>query len=71
VTWLDELTLETVIVHLTDGGPSVKGIKAAVHDDCLVIREPLLLEPEASTHLGGDLVIPRDRVLFLQRVDPS
>jgi hypothetical protein len=37
VPWLDALTLETVIVH-TDSA-SFKGLKAAVHDDCIVLRD--------------------------------
>lgn len=68
MTWLDDITLQTVLVHLTDNGPSIKGLKAAVHDDCLVLRDPLVLEESGSTLLDGECVIPRERVLFMQLV---
>lgn len=68
MAWLDALTLETVIVHTTDNGPSVKGVKAAVHDDCLVLKDAMVLEPNGSTMLNGELVIPREKVLFMQVV---
>lgn len=71
MTWLDDITLETVIVHFTDNGPSIKGLKAAVHDDCLILRDALVLDTEASTLLDGDFVIPRERVLFIQRVSAA
>lgn len=70
MTWLDALILETVIVHTTHG-PSVKGLKAAVHDDCIVLRDALILEPEAQELLDGLIVVPRDRVLFMQLVGGS
>jgi hypothetical protein len=66
VPWLDALTLETVIVH-TDSA-SFKGLKAAVHDDCIVLRDALLLEPEAQTLIDGQIVIPREQVQYLQIV---
>ena len=66
MTWLDALTLDTVVVHTESA--SFKGLKAAVHDDCLVLREAMLIEPEAQTLLQGEIVIPRDNVLYLQIV---
>jgi hypothetical protein len=68
MTWLAALTLETVIVHTTGDGPSMKGVKAAVHEDCLVLRDAFVLEPTGNTMLSGEVVIPRERVLFLQVV---
>ena len=65
-TWLDELTLSTVIVH-TKAGPSLKGLKAAVHDDCIVLRDAFVLD-DAPSLLNGDVVIPREQVLMLQLV---
>ena len=66
--WLDALTLETVVVHTSEA--SFKGVRAAVHDDCLVLREAMLIEPEAQTLLQGEIVIPRENVLYLQIVSP-
>jgi hypothetical protein len=58
VTWLDDLTLNTVIVHIDDG-PSLKGLVAAVHDDCLVLRDALLYhDNDAPEQLDGLQVVP-------------
>jgi hypothetical protein len=69
VTWLDEVQLETVVVHI-EGGPSMRGLKQTVHDDCLVLREVLAFsdDGDAPTQLDGLQVIPRERVLFIQKV---
>jgi hypothetical protein len=68
VTWLDALTLSTVIVH-TKSGSSIKGLKAAVYDDCIVLRDAVLLEPEAQVLLDGDVPIPRENVDFMQLIN--
>ncbi len=67
MTWLAALTLETVIVHTTSG-PSVKGLKAAVHDDCIVLRDAVLLEDTGVAVLDGDIAVPREQVAFMQLV---
>ena len=66
MTWLDELTLETVIVSTTDDGPSIKGLKRAVHDDGIVLTQAALLEDDALSVLNGDVFIPREKVLLVQ-----
>lgn len=66
MTWLDAVTLDTVYV-VVDNGPSVRGLKAAIHDDCLVLRDVLVLnEDDAPEQLDGLYVIPRERVLGIQ-----
>lgn len=65
MTWLDALTLETVVVHMTDG-PSLKGVKQAVHDDCLVLRDVFVLDETQQDMVGGTIVVPREKVLFMQ-----
>lgn len=67
MTWLDGLTLETVIVHTRDG-QSFKGLKSVVHDDCLVLRDVLLLDEDQSQELNGLIAVPREQVAFLQVV---
>lgn len=67
MTWLDDLTFNTVIVHMKDG-PSVKGVRRAVYDDGVVLSEAHVLEPESVTVLNGDLFVPRDNVSFMQLV---
>ena len=66
--WIASLTHETVIVHLKDGSHSVKGVLAAVHADCLVLRDALILEPESQVVLDGDVIVPRPSVDFMQRI---
>jgi hypothetical protein len=66
MTWLEQLTLETVIVHTTDG-MSFKGLKRTVYDDSLVLSEARVLEDEGmSKILDGEIAIPRERVHFIQ-----
>jgi hypothetical protein len=52
MTWLDDLTLDTVIVHTTDG-PSLKGLKQAVHDDCIVLRDVSCLRARRQEMIQG------------------
>lgn len=66
MTWLDQLTHETVIVHLKDDGHSLKGVLAAVHADCLVLQGVVVLEPESQAVLDGSVVVPRPNVDFMQ-----
>lgn len=67
MTWLDDVQMDTVIVLTTDD-VSFKGLRRAVHDDCLVLHEAIVLGDEVSTVLSGDVVIPREKVLAVQVV---
>lgn len=67
--WLSSLTLDTVIVHLKDDGHSLKGVLAAVHADCLVLRDAVVLEPESQVVLDGSVIVPRANVDFMQRIE--
>lgn len=69
--WITSLTHDTVIVHTKDSGPSLKGVLAAVHSDCLVLRDAMLLEPESQVVLDGSVVVPRSNVDFMQRIGVS
>jgi hypothetical protein len=71
VTWLDDLTLDTVVVHTTQG-QSIKGNRRSVYEDCLVLSDARVLMDEGmSQMLNGEVVIPRERVHFLQTVPPE
>ncbi len=71
MTWLDDLTLETVIVHTCDG-MSFKGIKSSVYDDAVVLRDARMLEDEGmSSIINGEIAIPRERVHFIQILPPE
>jgi len=47
----------------------LKGVQVAVHDDCIVLRDAMVLEDESTAILNGEIVVPRERVLFMQLVD--
>lgn len=66
MTWLDDLTLETVIVHI-DNGPSLKGLKQAVYDDGILLRDAIALEDPVEV-LNGLQFVPRERVVLIQMV---
>ena len=68
MAWLDDLTFSTVIVHTTDDGPSLKGVRQAVHDDAIVLRDVFVLDDNATDMLKGSVVVPREKVLFMQLV---
>lgn len=67
MTWLADLELETIVVN-TKAGSSFKGIKDAVYDDCVVLREVHHLDGGANviTKLEGNMVIPRENVDSIQ-----
>jgi hypothetical protein len=67
LTWLDDLAFETVVVHLKDG-TSIKGLRGAVHDDGLLLREACLLEEAGVVMLDSDPWIPRENVSWMQVV---
>lgn len=65
--WLKRLTAKTVIVHLADD-QSIRGVLWAVYTDCLVLRHAAYLAPSAVQKLDGEVVIPRERVAWMQTV---
>ena len=68
MSWLSDLTLETVIVHTINGGPSYKGMKRATYDDGIVLSDAALIEPEGLQMLQGAFFIPREQVHAIQLV---
>jgi hypothetical protein len=66
MTWLEDLTLETVIVTTAGDGPSLKGLKRAVYDDGIVLSQAAILEAESLVVLDGDVFVPREKVLLIQ-----
>lgn len=56
-----------VVVHTKDDR-SIRGVMVGVHDDCLVLGSAAYLgDPVAP--LGGDVIVPRSSVSWLQRLD--
>lgn len=71
-SWLQDVEMSTVIV-LTKGDTSFKGLKRAVHDDCIVLHQAMVLQEEpvgghTTAMIDGDLVIPREQVLGIQLI---
>lgn len=67
MTWLDDLTLSTVIVHIQDG-PSIRGLKRAVYDDGLLLSDAVTLT-DPPEQLNGLHFVPRERVVLIQIVE--
>ena len=55
-----------MIVH-TISGQSIQGVLFGVYADAVVLRHAQHLDEK--TDLGGELVIPRDRIDFFQTVE--
>lgn len=67
MTWLDDLQMQSVIVHIEDG-PSLRGNRAAVYDDGLLLRDVLTLN-DPPEQLNGLHFVPRERVVLIQMVE--
>lgn len=65
---IEELTRESVVVHL-DNGDSLKGVLLAVYSDCLVLAHAVALTDGGEMPIDGDAVIPLPRILWMQRLD--
>ena len=62
-----KLERHTVVVHLSgEGAPSIKGVLRHVNRDSLMLTGATHLDTDQT--LEGDVLIPRERVDFLQRI---
>jgi hypothetical protein len=66
LTWLDDLTLSSVIVHTTNGGPSYRAVRVAVYDDGILLRDVVNLDEDAQVVEAGTSFIPRQEVHRIQ-----
>lgn len=71
MTWLDELTLETIVIHTTHGGPSFRCLKEAVYDDGILARDVVNLDQEPLTIEAGTQFFPREHVHRIQLLERS
>lgn len=62
--WLDKITRRTVVVHMTTGA-SVRGVLVGVYRDSIVLQHAALMG-DTIQPLDGEVVIPRERVGWLQ-----
>jgi small nuclear ribonucleoprotein (snRNP)-like protein len=66
--YLKQLEAETVVVHTRDDA-SIRGVLTAVHSDVYVLRHAAYLNPDGSKVIAdGEVLIPVNRVAFLQRI---
>lgn len=66
MTWLDDLTLASVIVHVVNGGPSFRGNTAAVYDDGVLLRDVVNLDEDAQVVEAGTRFFLRERIESIQ-----
>lgn len=68
--WLEEIAGDTVIVHVKDFDPSIKGVLTGVHSDGLVLRDPIILSENGDTAAleSHTAFVLRDQVLFMERL---
>lgn len=69
MTWLDDLALSTVIVHITNNGPSLRGISEAVYDDGVLLRSVVNLDEDAQVVEAGTQFVPRERIERIQLLE--
>lgn len=70
VRWLDRLVRDHVVVHTTTGA-SLRGVLVGVYRDCIVLTHVAYLGTDTTENVDGDVVIPRDKVGWLQRLAGS
>lgn len=63
--WLARRVADRVLVHTTDER-SLQGILSLIAKDGIVLRDAKYLESESSVPLGGEIFVPKDKVLFVQ-----
>lgn len=57
----------TLVVHTTDG-QTVRGILTGDYADLIVLSSPAYLQGANETQLGGDVLILRERIGWMQDV---
>lgn len=69
-SWVDDVTGETLIVHLKSDTASLKGVvvDSEQPSDGLILRGVTVLEPDTQTAIEGTLIVPRDNIDFCQRL---
>ena len=58
-----------MLIHLRDG-TTLAGLLVTRTRDALVLQGAAIVA-DSEQRLAGDLVVPRERVLFVQRLDPE
>jgi hypothetical protein len=69
VTWLEELRLSSVIVHVKQGGPSLRANVEAVYDDGVLLRDVVNLDEDAQVVEAGTQFVPRENIERIQLLE--
>lgn len=67
VRWLPRLVRDTIVVH-TITGASLRGVLVGVYSDCVVLSHGTWLGGDTTESVDGEVVIPRDKVGWIQRL---
>ena len=67
--WLDDLKLESVIVHTLHNGPSYRGNVAAVYGDGVLLADVVNLDEPDQVVEAGSSLIPREQVHRIQLLE--
>jgi small nuclear ribonucleoprotein (snRNP)-like protein len=70
--WMDKLTRTTVAVHLQDGN-TLRGVMVGQYRDCIVLTHATYLgggpqDAVVQVPVDGEAVVPRESVVWLQRL---
>jgi hypothetical protein len=71
MTWLDDLALGSVIVHIRNAGPSLRANVEAVYDDGVLLRDVVNLDEDAQVVEAGTQFVPRENVERVQLLEGS
>ena len=63
--WINQLRFHTVVVHTTTQS-SMRGVLTGTYKDSLVISHAEFLAGDTTTSIDGEVVIPRDKVAWIQ-----
>lgn len=63
--WIDRLIRRSVVAHTTNG-MSVRGVLVGAYRDCIVLSHAAYLGSDSIEPLDGEVVIPRERVAWMQ-----
>lgn len=66
--WIDRLIRRSVVVHTTVGS-SVRGVLVGAYRDCIVLAHAEFLGSDSVQPLDGDVVVPRERIAFMQALE--
>lgn len=66
--WIDRLVRRSVVIHTTNG-MSIRGVMVGAYRDSLVLSHAEFLGGDSVEPVDGDVVIPRERVAWMQTLE--